>query len=198
MSDACTSDAAVQADGDILILIAGGDVAGAFTLVMARYQGKVYRLCVAYLRDTALAEDVAQDSLVRVWRALPRYDGRAALSTFIYVIARNRCLTALGTRVAVASLEEPAVQAEMDRRCATDVQAGRDLGHDLRQLVEELPDATRRIVTLYYFEERSVAAVSALAGVPEGTVKTHLFRARRQLRSRLDALGLDLAAWHVR
>ena len=66
----------------------------------------------------------------------------------------------------------------------------------MRQLVGELPDAARRIVMLYYFEEGSISEVSALVGLPEGTVKTHLFRARRQLRSRFEELGLDLATWY--
>ena len=188
-----------QADADILRLVAGGDVAAAFALVMQRYQAKVYRLCVAYMRDATLAEDVAQDSLVRVWRALPRYDGRAALSTFIYAITRNRCLTALGNRNANAASTQPASQAEIDCRPSPAIQAERDVGHTIRQLVDELPDTTRRIVMLYYFEEASVAETSALTGLPEGTIKTHLFRARRQLRTRFTALGLDtLGAWHRR
>ena len=179
----------MQKDGDVLSLIAGGDVATTFALVMARYQGKVYRLCVAYLRDPAWAQDVAQDSLVRVWRALPRYDGRAALSTFIYVITRNRCLTALGGRRTEASLCESAVQTETARQ---------DSGDALRQLVDELPDTTRRIVMLYYFEDESITEVAALVGLPDGTIKTHLFRARRVLRSRLKVLGMaDMALWLV-
>jgi RNA polymerase sigma factor (sigma-70 family) len=187
----------MQADDDILRHIASGDVKAAFTLLMAQYRGKVYRLCVAYLRDPTVAQDVAQDSLVRVWRALPRYDGRTALSTYIYVITRNRCLTALATRSAGISMSEPWVQAEMDRRHAHDQQAARDLGQTLRQFVEQLPDPARRVVTLYYFEEESLAEVSALLGMPEGTVKTILFRARRQLRARFEAQGMgNRALWH--
>ena len=170
--------------------IASADFGSAFTLLMARYQGKIYRLCVAYLRDPSFAQDVAQDSLVRVWRALPRYDGRTALPTYIYVITRNRCLTALGTRPRSISLSEPSAQAEMDRLSAPNGQADRDVGESLRRFVELLPDATRRAVTLYYFEEESVAEVSALLGMPEGTVKTVLFRARRQLLARFEAQGM--------
>ncbi len=184
---------APQKDGDILHLIAQGDMKAAFALVMARYQAKVYRLCIAYLRDPTAAQDAAQDSLVRVWRTLPRYDGRAALSTLIYVITRNRCLSALSTRAARAPLNEPLEQAELDRLSAAGTQANRDLDTTLRQLVDELAQTTRRIVILYYFEEGSIAEISALVGLPVGTIKTHLFRARRLLRARLQELGLDLA-----
>jgi len=67
----------------------------------------VYRLCCALLRDRTQAEDAAQDSLIRVWKALERYDRRASLSSWIYAIARNRCLTALDRKRMLDSWQEP-------------------------------------------------------------------------------------------
>jgi RNA polymerase sigma-70 factor (ECF subfamily) len=183
-------------DADIVQAIEAGELARAFARVMDRYEGKVFRLCVAYLADHALAADTAQDSLVRIWKALPRYDGRAALSTFIYAITRNRCLTALGRRPAPLSLDEPAVAVQVDRMAGGDAQSARDQGATLRRLVDDLPEVTRRVVVLYYFEEESVAEVADLTGLPEGTIKTHLFRARASLLARFEALGLaDPALW---
>ena len=59
------------------------------------YQHKVYRMVLAMLRDTGRAEDVTQDVFVKLWRALPLYDGRAAIGTWLYTIARNTCLSAV-------------------------------------------------------------------------------------------------------
>ena len=187
---------AKQRDEDIILHVKSGNLTQAFELVMQRYEAKVYRLCVAYVRNPVHAQDAAQESLVRLCRALPKYDGRAALSTWIYAITRNWCLTSLGKRGNPVSLSEAAIQAEVDSITVADFQEGLDQGHAIRQLVEELPEMTRRIVTLYYFEEQSVSEVSELVGLPQGTIKTHLFRARARLLARLESLGLaDPACW---
>src|SRR5581483_297256 len=91
-------------DQDIVELLRTGAMERAFGLLLDRYEAKVYRLCCALLRDGFQAEDVAQESLIRIWKALPRYDQRASLSTWIYAITRNRCLSALGQRREAMSL----------------------------------------------------------------------------------------------
>jgi RNA polymerase sigma-70 factor (ECF subfamily) len=193
-SESLEVDAAVR-DGDILEHIRTGNLPQAFDLVMQRYETKVYRLCVAYLRDPALAQDAAQESLVRVWRALSKYDGRAALSTWIYAITRNWCLTSISARRPTVSLSETAVAVEVDR-IAVAAQTGPEQMQAIKILLDALPDVTRRIVTLYYFEEQSIAEVSDLVGLPQGTIKTHLFRARASLLTRIESLGLaDPALW---
>ncbi|MET0499863.1 MAG: sigma-70 family RNA polymerase sigma factor [Steroidobacteraceae bacterium] len=183
-------------DADIVRYIGDGNPTQAFELIMQRYEAKVYRLCVAYLRNPVHAQDAAQESLVRLWRALPKYDGRASLSTWIYAITRNWCLSCLSKRPSPLSLSEAAVEAEAASLAIADRQEGLDQNHTIRQLVAELPEMTRRIVTLYYFEEQSVVEVSEQVGLPEGTIKTHLFRARARLAARLESLGLaDPARW---
>jgi RNA polymerase sigma-70 factor, ECF subfamily len=173
-----------------------GNLPQAFELVMQRYEAKVYRLCVAYLRDPALAQDAAQESLVRIWRALPKYDGRAALSTWIYAITRNWCFTSISARRATVSLSELAIEAEVDSLAVTDEQGTLDQAQAVRNLVDGLPDVTRRIVSLYYFEEQSVGEVSDLVGLPQGTIKTHLFRGRASLLAKMQAMGLaDPSLW---
>jgi RNA polymerase sigma-70 factor (ECF subfamily) len=191
-----TASAAALRDGDIQALLERDDRAAAFALIAQRYEKKVYRLCLAMLRDTAAAQDAAQESLVRVWRALPGFDARAALSTWIYAITRNRCLTALERARSDLSLADESVQAEADAVSAHDAAPGTEQAQAIRRLVDELPDGPRRVITLYYFEERAVAEVAAMLGCPVGTVKTHLFRARAALLARMKALGLaDPALW---
>jgi RNA polymerase sigma-70 factor (ECF subfamily) len=157
---------------------------------MQRYESKVYRLCLAFMRDRMQAQDAAQESLLRLWRALARYDGRAALSTWIYAITRNWCLTCLGSQRRTMSLSDMPVQAEVDSLTAPDVLGASEQAAYIRRLVDELPEPTRRVVRLFYFEEQSVARVAELLGLPQGTIKTYLFRARTVLRSRLESLEL--------
>ncbi len=188
--------AAALRDHDILALLDRGDPSAAFDLIAQRYETKVYRLCLALLRNPADARDAAQESLIRVWKGLPGFDGRAALSTWIYAITRNRSLTALERVRTDLSLGDEAVQAEADAVAAPDEHAAADEALAIRRLVDALPEAQRRVVTLYYFEERAVAEVAAMLGCPDGTVKTQLFRARAALLGRMKVLGLaDRALW---
>ena len=143
------------------------------------YEQKVYRMAVMMLRDRGRAEDVTQDIFLKLWRALPSYDGRAALSTWLYTIARNTCLSAVRLEsyrrtTALPSAEEPHTGSI------------RPVDVALKASLARLPEVQRAIITLFYFEDRSVAEVAAMMGLPEGTVKSHLHRARRALGEMLE------------
>ncbi len=183
-------------DQDIVGLLQGGAYEAAFGRLADRYERKVYRLCCSLLRDPDQAADAAQESLVRVWKALPRYDQRASLSTWIYTITRNRCLTAIGRRRETDSMSDPAVEQAVEAAQVSAPEPGQDHLEVLRELVEALPERYRSALTLFYYEEKSVAEVAAMLGLPEGTVKTNLHRARAMLRERVRALGLgDAEFW---
>jgi RNA polymerase sigma-70 factor, ECF subfamily len=183
-------------DQDIVELLHGGALEAAFERLVDRYERKVYRLCCSLLRNTDQAEDAAQESLVRVWKALAKYDQRASLSTWIYTITRNRCLTAIERRRDLDSLSDPEVEHEAEAAQAVGPETEQDHLTMLRELVEALPERFRRVLTLFYYEDRSVAEVAQMLGLPEGTVKTNLHRARAALGERLRVLGLaDPGFW---
>jgi len=177
-------------DQDIVELLRGGALESAFGLLLSRYESKIYRLCCTLLHDRSLAEDVAQESLIRIWKALSTYDHRASLSTWIYAITRNRCLSTLETRRKTASLTDVSIAAEVDAIAApqlsVDVPSAR-----LRELVDDLPERYRKTLVLYYYEQRSVREVAEMLAMPEGTVKTVLHRARAELTEQLRRWGLD-------
>jgi RNA polymerase sigma-70 factor (ECF subfamily) len=177
-------------DQDIVELLRGGATEAAFERLIDRYESKVYRLCCSLLRDPDQAQDAAQESLVRVWKALAKYDQRASLSTWIYTITRNRCLTAIERRRDLDSLSDSEVQLQAEAAQAVGPEPEQDHLAMLRELVEALPERYRRVLTLFYYEERSVAEVALMLGQPEGTVKTNLHRARAALAEQLRALGL--------
>lgn len=184
----------MSCDADVLALLRRGAHEQAFARVLEAYEQKVFRLCCALLGERTQAEDAAQESLLRVWHALGRYDGRAALSSWIYAITRNRCLSALARRRSFDSLDtlgeadlplEPRGAPEADGRI-----------QQLHDLVELLPQRLRHVMRLYYFEDRSVSEVALMLGCPEGTVKTGLFRARAALTALLERRGLaDPSYW---
>ena len=183
-------------DQDIVELLRGGAMETAFERLVSRYEHKVYRLCCSVLRDPDQAQDAAQESLLRVWKALPKYDQRASLSTWIYTITRNRCLTAIERRRIQETLSDPAVELEVESLQAGVPERDEDQAAILRGLVDELPERYRSALTLYYYQERNVGEVAQMLGAPEGTIKTNLHRARALLLERLRALGLaDPAQW---
>jgi len=188
--------AAVTDDRDIIEQLRTGQRDRAFEQLMERYEGKIFRLCCAVLRDRHKAQDAAQESLVRIWKALDRYDGRAALSTWIYAITRNRCLSAIERERATESLSDGDVSDTIEQLPASETEPADDRSELLRELVELLPERLRRVLLLYYFEERSTSEVATMLGCPEGTVKTHLFRARAALAEQLRRRGLaDPELW---
>jgi len=187
---------ASERDSDIVECLQRGAVQQGFELLVNRYEGKIYRLSCSLLRDSSAAEDTAQETLLRIWKALPTFDSRAALSTWIYTIARNRCFTAIERRRDLDSLTDPAVEQAAEALQDTSGIEPEDQLVLLRELVDELPEHYRRVLTLFYYEERSVIEVANMLGMPEGTVKTALFRARALLLEQVKQLGMaDLKLW---
>jgi RNA polymerase sigma-70 factor, ECF subfamily len=153
--------------------------ADALEQLLERYEKKVFRMAVMMLRDHGRAEEVTQDIFLKLWRALPSYDGRAALSTWIYTIARNTCLTALRSEA-----YRKTTSLDTAREPATTGAGPIDMA--LQQCLERLPEIQREVITLFYFEDRNVAEVAKALDLPEGTVKSHLHRARRALGEMLE------------
>jgi RNA polymerase sigma-70 factor (ECF subfamily) len=155
-----------------------------FERIVRDYQDKIFRLAFSMMGDRAAAEETAQDVLVRVWRGLPGFRAESSLSTWIYAITRNACLTALGRReVPTDSLEEPAARRAAEKRVA----AGWSVpsSPDAAALLGRLPAKYRQVVALFYMQEKSYDEVARMLDLPVGTVKTYLFRARKSLAEEL-------------
>jgi RNA polymerase sigma-70 factor (ECF subfamily) len=177
----------MPADEAIVQLIQAGRAEEAFERLVPAYRRRVFGLAYSLLRDRGAAEDLAQEVFVKLWQALPRYDGRAQLSTWIYAITRNAAISALRGRRRSVSMSDPAVLAEAETRGgATGVEPGDPA---LWREVDALPEKQRQAVILYYQDERPVDEVAAMMGLPVNTVKTHLHRARASLAAALGADG---------
>lgn len=156
-----------------------------FERIAAEYQDRIFRLALSMLGDRAAAEEAAQDALVRIWKGLPGFRSQSSLSTWIFAITRNACLTALGRRrdFRDASLDDPAARRAMERRAA--VPTGAAFGPSAAELLDRLPARYRQVAALFYMQEKSYDEVAEMLGLPVGTVKTYLFRARKSLALQL-------------
>jgi RNA polymerase sigma-70 factor (ECF subfamily) len=151
----------------------------AFERLLDLYEMKVFRMAVMFLRDRGRAEETTQDIFLKLWKVLPAYDGRAAPSTWLYTIARNTCLSALrseGHRKALSydSITEPAAAPGISRDSVLS-------RIELERCLARLPGPQRDVITLFYLQEKSVDEVARMLDLPEGTVKSHLHRARLAL-----------------
>src|SRR5690349_7649518 len=172
-------------DAEVCRLLAAGERDRAFERLLTAYRGRVYRLALGFVRTPADAEDLAQEAFVRLWRALPTYDGRASFSTWLYVIARNACLSELRRRgsrptAAIEDAGEPA---------APGVGPSADARMDCEALVDTLPEPQRQVVRLFYLEEQSYEQVAVMLGMPINTVRSHLHRARKRLAQTMPRTG---------
>jgi len=171
-------------DKDILELLDARQYDAAFAPLLERYKSKVFRLAFSIMRNETQAEDAAQDVLVKIWKGLPAYHGGASLSTWIYTITRNTCLTELKRRDRhpTVSLQEPEMEAAsawIPALQSADPEPGLEM--DVEFLLAKLTENYRQVITLFYLEQKAYEEVALMLGLPLGTVKTLLFRAKKEL-----------------
>lgn len=157
----------------------------AFERLVAAHAPFVYNVARRVLGSDADADDAAQEAFVRAWRGLPGFDHRSAFRTWLYRIAVRACLDrrpGMARRLAELAAEPDAPDgAPPPERAAERGDARRRV----RAAVDALPDAQRLLVTLHYLEELRYDEVAALTGMPLGSLKVALHRARARLRAAL-------------
>lgn len=175
-----TSAAAPPADADLHELLQAKQYRDAFARLLPRYRNKVLRLTFSMLRNHALAEDVTQDIFLRIWRALPGYGAQASLSTWIYAISRNACLSELRKKRPTVSIDDDdTYHSEVAALAASDPDDTATVS--VTQMLDQLPERYRQAVVLFYMEDKSYEQTAASLGLPLGTVKALLHRARKRL-----------------
>lgn len=170
--------------------LAGDDLA--LRAFVERFQVAVFGLCVRMLGHRQDAEDVAQEVYVRAFRNLHRWDSNRPIRPWILAIAANRCRTRLSQRAREAIAVENV--DGIDRYSGSAARA--ELGEELQIALEKLREEYRLCFILFHLNELSLAEISDIVGCPEGTVKTWLFRARRELAEHLQRRGFVKAHDH--
>jgi RNA polymerase sigma-70 factor (ECF subfamily) len=176
---------------DVLIgRIANGDRL-AMQVLFARHHVRVYRFVLRLVRDEAAAEDLISEVFLDVWRQAGRFEGRAQVSTWLLAIARFKALSAL-RRKPEQELDEDTAEAIEDTSDTPDVTLEKKQTSEvIKQCLTSLSAEHREIIDLVYYHEKSVEEVAEIVGIPEATVKTRMFYARKKLAELLKAQGIE-------
>lgn len=185
---------AEQSDLSLVQLAQRGD-AGAFDALVRRYQHKVIKLVMRYVRDPAEAEDIAQEAFIKAYRALPRFRGDSAFYTWLYRIAINTAknvLAARGRSPIEYDLDRGDGEESYDivaRMKDTATPEALALTEEIRSTVtaaiDALPEDLRTAIQLRELEGLSYEEIAAAMECPVGTVRSRIFRAREAIDARL-------------
>jgi RNA polymerase sigma-70 factor (ECF subfamily) len=191
-----TSSSASEDLADVQRVLAG-DVQ-AFEGIVRRWQGPLVNMAWRYCRDRGRAEEMAQEAFLRAWRGLANWRRESSFSTWLFALAANVFRSEL-KRFPTVNLpldEAPEPAGPAQQLSALQEKSSHD---EVRRAVLALPHRYREPVVLFYFHEMDLSAAARTMGLPEGTMKARLSRARDLLRRRFPHLSresddLELAA----
>ena len=153
----------------------------AFERLYREHSGRVYGLCLRMTRDAALAEDCTQDTFINAWKALPQFETRSSLSTWLHRIAVN---VSLSRRRRATPVLEPQSEEAGDEGSGWMLETPVEV-QELETAIAELPDGARDALLLHALYGYSHGEAAQMLGIAEGTCKAQLHRARKLLRERL-------------
>lgn len=190
-----------QADADALLVdrVKRGD-AKAFELLVVKYQRRIERLIARMVRDTDLVQDLAQETFIRAYRALPQFRGESAFYTWLYRIAVNTAKKALVelrrdpvlTEAALAPADDDETSSPKseptDMATPEAVLASKEIAATVNAAIEALSEDLRQAITLREIEGLSYEEISEVMNCPIGTVRSRIYRAREAIAERLRPL----------
>jgi RNA polymerase sigma-70 factor, ECF subfamily len=169
-------------EAQLLALVAAGDRDGPLVELYGRYARRVYGLGVGLLGDRGLAEDLVQETFLRLWRSAPRFDpARGSVRTFLFTLARRAAVDLWRRRV-------PPTAGAHQPEALTDDDAFETLlvSLDVRDALDELTPKHREVLELHYHGGLTQAQISERLEIPLGTVKTRAYHALRALKRELE------------
>ena len=191
-AQASQSIIAAQATSDDMLLesIADGNRTS-MHILYCRHNVRVYRFILRIVRDATTAEDLVSQVFLDVWRTAGQLQGRSQVSTWLLSIARFKALTAMRQR-RFEDIDQDDVRQIPDDAETPETSLDRnDTSAILRACVQKLSPAHREIINLVYYHEKSVEEVGQIIGIPQSTVKTRMFYARKQLAELLKGCGVE-------
>jgi len=194
------SSPVVDVDAALVERVQRGDQR-AFEMLVVKYQRRIERLIARMVRDTDLVEDIAQETFIRAYRALPNFRGESAFYTWLYRIGVNTAKKALlglkrdplVTEAALASMDDDDDSSRVENEMTSGetpetLMASRQVAETVNEAIEALSEDLRQAITLREIEGLSYEEISEMMNCPIGTVRSRIFRAREAIASKLRPL----------
>ncbi|HMD02693.1 MAG TPA: sigma-70 family RNA polymerase sigma factor [Candidatus Baltobacteraceae bacterium] len=182
----------VERQDEALVSAARAGSSEAFDELVDRYRAPVVRLAYRLTRDPDEAKDIAQDAFLRAYRRLGSFHPDRPFARWLFVIARNASLDAIRRRRRAAAL--PAGDALPLELGPEEHVLRNDEAVRVHEAMDALPAHYRSVLEMYYVSGLRYREIAEALGIPLGTVKTYLSRAKRRLRGELGAPGIEMAA----
>jgi RNA polymerase sigma-70 factor, ECF subfamily len=163
--------------------VLAGDIP-AFEELVRRWQSPLINLAYRFCHDRGRAEEMAQEAFLRAYRGLAQWRKDSAFSTWLFALATNLYCSEL-RRIPARTVSIEEAGELVDPRATDSGLEELDRDHAIRRAVLALPDKYREALILFYFHEMDLPTAARSLGLPEGTVKAHLFRGREMLRKKL-------------
>ena len=176
-------------DETLIRAIAAGD-RRAMQALYARYSVRIYRFVLRLTNDRSLAEDIASEVFIDVWRGAEGFKVKSQVSTWMLAIARHKALSALRRRSDERLDENATAIADPADDAETTVDK-RDRNALVQHCLSLLSVLHREVLDLVYYHEKSVDEVAEIVGAPANTVRTRMFYARKRMQTLLEAAGVD-------
>lgn len=159
----------------------------AFAALVRSAQRPVYGLCLRMLRSPAEATEIAQETFLKAFQHLDKYDESRPFELWVLTIARNLCLDLLRRRgkVSTEDLDEHSYSLPSDAPNAEDAAIATQQRRSLEDAMNTLSVEDREVLALYYVQRRTTKEIAQVIGVAPGTIMARLFRAREKLRQRM-------------
>jgi RNA polymerase sigma-70 factor (ECF subfamily) len=184
-----TSD---TSDVALIRSIAAGDK-HAMEILFAHHNVRVFRFLARFVGDKLAAEDLVSEVFLDVWRQAGRFQGRSQVATWLLAIARNKALSALQRRSNEELDEHAAAAVEAPQDGPEVTLQNRQKAEVLLNCLRQLSLAHREVINLVYYHEKSIDEVAEIIGIPQNTVKTRMFYARKRIAELMAAQGIDRA-----
>ena len=176
---------AINSDDYYIKKILEGDSIS-FGVIVERYQNMVFTLALKMLKHREESEEVSQDTFIKIYKSLSKFNGESKFSTWIYRIAYNTCLDRIKKNSKYNNdVEINDVTSNEIFQASTifDSLENKERSIIIKECMDKLPEEERVIMHLFYFEELSLKEIVEIVSMTEGNIKVKLFRARKKLFS---------------
>ena len=161
----------------------------AFSLIASKYQKRVYSLGMSFFKNHDDSEDFVQDIMLKTFSALPKFRGESSFSTWLMRIAYNSAINSVKRKREFVSAFDD-FEIKTNDLTPEERQIQNCVKNSIRRAVSGLPEKYRICIDLYFFYDMPYADIESVTGIPVNTIKSHIFRSKKILKTELEHQGI--------